>query len=56
MQQAYIKATAEEKSIGKFFKDIALEGVVDFEAIEYAKAAGLTDPVFSIGKLQNVTL
>jgi len=36
MQQAYIKATPEEKTNGKFFKEIALESVVDNDSITYA--------------------
>lgn len=33
MQQAYLKATAEQKQTGKFFRDLPIEQVVDFEAI-----------------------
>ena len=50
-QQAYLKATPEQKKVGKFFKELPIENMIDHEAIAYARQAGLTDPVFKTGKM-----
>ena len=49
--KAYQQADKESRRAGKFFKDLPLENMVDYEAIAYAKKAGLTDPVFRTGKM-----
>ena len=56
MQQKYIKATPEEKSVNKYFLDLPIEQTIDEEAIGYAKGAGLKDPIFHTGRLSNCTL
>ena len=56
MQQAYLKATPEQKRTGKFFKELPIENMIDHEAIAYARKAGLTDPVFKTGKMSNQLL
>lgn len=53
MQQAYLKATAEEKRTQKFFKELPIENMIDHEAIAYARQSGLTDPVFKTGRMSN---
>ena len=52
-QSAYLKATPEEKRIGKFFKELPIENMIDHEAIAYARNSGLTDPVFKQGRMPN---
>ena len=56
MQEAYYKATPEEKRTGKFFKDLPLENMIDHEAIAYARQAGLTDPVFKTGRMSTALI
>lgn len=53
MQEAYSKASSEDKRTCKFFKDLPLENMIDHEAIAYARQAGLTDPVFKTGRMSN---
>ena len=53
MQQAYLKATPEEKRTLKFFKDLPIESMIDHEAIKYAREAGMTDPVFKTGRMSS---
>ena len=52
-QQAYLKATPEDKRVGKFFKELPIENMIDHEAIAYARDSGLTDPVLKSGKMGN---
>ena len=55
MQQAYLKATPEQKKLDRFFRDLPIENVVDHAAIEEAKKLGLydTDPCFQTGRMSN---
>ena len=52
-QQAYIKATPEDKRNCKFFKELPIEDIVDDDAIKQAKKMGLTDPEFLTGRMSN---
>jgi uncharacterized protein YnzC (UPF0291/DUF896 family) len=52
-QQAYIKASIEDKINCKFFKELPIENEIDEEAIKHAKAMGLTEPEFLAGKMSN---
>lgn len=55
-QQAYLKATPEEKRTQKFFKELPIENMIDHEAIAYAREAGLTDPIFKTGRMSNAVV
>jgi len=39
--------------VGKFFKELPIENMIDHEAIAYAREAGLADPVFKTGRMSN---
>ena len=55
MQQAYLKATPEQKKLGTFFREIPIENVMDHQAIEECKKQGLydLDPCFRTGKMSH---
>ena len=53
MQQAYLKATPQEKRENKFFKVLPIEEVIDNEAIRYAQKSGLTAQHLLTGKMSN---
>ena len=54
-QQAYLKASPEEKRNKIFFKEVPVESVVDQQAIEECKKFGLynLDPCFRTGKMSH---
>ena len=51
--EEYKKATLKERQTLKFFKLLPIELLIDQEAINVAKNAGLTDPVFTTGRMSD---